>query len=213
MGHLNFRNLVRASKDGAIRGIDVQDNVENPDCEICIKGKMTRPPFQKESNTRKTRKLELIHTDICGPMRVSSNGGSKYFITFTDDSTRWTEVRFLQSKDQALEEFKTFKTFVEKQHDAKIKAIQSDNGREYVNKKFDEYLSAQGIQRRLATAYTPEQNGVAERKNRTLVDSVRCLLLQSGLSPSFWAEAIHIANYIKNRCPTKKLGGRIPHEA
>ncbi|KMQ89436.1 retrotransposon unclassified [Lasius niger] len=146
-------------------------------------------------------------------MRVSSNGESKYFITFTDDCTRWTEVRLIKSKDQALEEFKAFKALVEKQHDAKIKTIQSDNGREYINKEFDEYLKEQGIRRQLTTAYTPEQNGVAERKNRTLVDSARCLLLQSGLPPSFWAEAIATANYIRNRCPTKKLDGRTPHEA
>lgn len=114
-------------------------------------------------------------------MRISSNGGSKYFITFTDDCTRWTEVRFIGSKDQALEEFKAFKAFVEKQHDVKIKAIQSDNGREYVNKEFDEYLKKHRIQRSLTTTYTLEQNGVAERKNRTLMDTARCLLLQSGL--------------------------------
>ncbi|KMQ92280.1 retrovirus-related pol polyprotein from transposon tnt 1-94 [Lasius niger] len=93
MGHLNFRDLIRASKSGAIRGINVQGGIEDSNCEICIQRKMTRgSSFPKESD-RKTVKLELIHTDICGPMRVLSNGGSKYFITFTDDCTRWTEVR------------------------------------------------------------------------------------------------------------------------
>lgn len=211
MDHLNFRDLVCALKNGAIRGINVKEEPEDSNCEICIQGKMMRLSFPKESD-QKTAKLELIHTDICGPMRVTSNGGSKYFITFIDDSTRWTEVRFIKSKDQALEEFKAYKALVEKQHDAKVKAIQSDNGREYVNKEFDEYLKTQGIQRRLTTAYTPEQNGVAERKNRTLVDSARCLLLQSGLPLSFWAEAIFTANHIRNRYPTKRLDGRTPHE-
>jgi len=155
LGHLNFYDLVRASRDGAIRGVSVPYKFKDLNCEICIQGKMTRPSFPKESD-RNTVKLELIHTDICGPMRVSSNGGSKYFITFTNDSTRWTEIKFIKSKDQALEEFKSYKALVEKQHGVKIKAIQSDNGREYVNKEFDEFLKTQGIQCRLTIAYTPE---------------------------------------------------------
>ena len=81
-----------------------------------------------------------------------------------------------------------------------------------MSKEFEEYLKSQGITRRLTTAYTPEQNGVAERKNRTLVESARCLLIQSGLPPSFWAEAVSTANYIRNRCPTKRLNGRTPYE-
>lgn len=132
-----------------------------------------------------SKKMELIHTDLCGPMRVCSNGGSKYFITFTDDRSRWTEIRFIKHKNEALKEFQAFKAFVEKQHGAQIKAVQSDNGLEFVNREFDDYLKSQGIQHRLSTLYTPEQNGVAERKNRTLLEAARCLLLKSGL-PSFF---------------------------
>jgi len=182
-----------------------------PSCEICLQGKMTRLSFLKASN-RKSQMLALIHTDICGPMRVQSNGASKYFIMFTDDCSRWTEVRFIAHKSQALEEFKAYKIFVEKQHGMKIKTLQSDNGREYVNQEFDEYLKSEGIKRRLTTTYTPEQNGIAEHKNRTLVQMSRCLLLQSGLPPSFWAKAISTTNYIRNKCPTKALD-RIPYEA
>lgn len=103
--------------------------------------------FPKESNQR-TDKLELVHTDICGPMRVSSNGGSKYFMTFIDDDEDGLykmDGGEIPKKQGSLEEFKAFKTFVEKQHGTSIKAIQSDNGREYVNKEFDEYLKTQGI--------------------------------------------------------------------
>jgi len=87
MGHLNFRELHQASKNGIIRGAYTGSDGSEPSCEICLQGKMTRPSFPKASN-RKSQKLALIHTDICGPMRVQSNGGSKYFITFTDDCTR-----------------------------------------------------------------------------------------------------------------------------
>jgi len=193
MGYLNFYELHQASKNGIIRGAYTGSDGSEPSCEICLQEKMTRPSFPKASNC-KSQKSALIHTDICGPMRVQSNGGSKYFITFTDDCTRWTEVRFFAHNSQALEEFKAYKIFVEKQHGMKIKALQSDNGREYVNQEFDEYLISEGIKRRLTTTHTPEQNGIAERKNRTLVEMSRCLLLQFDLPPSFWAEAVSTAN-------------------
>lgn len=91
--------------------------------------------------------LNLHDMDLCGPMRVVLNVGSRYFITFTDDQSRWTEVRFIKNKHQALEEFKSYKTFVEKQHGVKIKAIQPDNGKEFVNREFNDFLKSVGIQR------------------------------------------------------------------
>lgn len=211
MAHLNYHDLLSACKNGAVRGIDLEKVDGHRECEVCIQGKMSRLPFPSESN-HVTDKLEIVHTDLCGPMRISSNGGSNYFITFTDDRTRWTEVRFLKNKSQALEEFKAYKALVEKQHGMKIKSIQSDNGREFINKEFDSFLKSEGIKRRLTTPYTPEQNGVAKRKNRTLVEAARFLLIQSGLPSRFWAEAISTANHVRNRCPTKRLNGRTPHE-
>ena len=108
--------------------------------------------------------------------------------------------------------FKEFKIFVEKQTGRNIKSIQTDNGREYVNREFDEFLKKNGIAHRLTVTHTPQQNGIAERKNRTLVEMARCLLIQSNLSPSFWGEAINTANYIRNRCPTNSLNGKTPFE-
>ena len=94
----------------------------------------------------------------------------------------------------------------------RIKILQSDNGTEYCNNQFDEFLVKNGIRRRLATAYTPQQNGVAERKNRTLVEMARCMMRQAGAPPAFWAEAIRNANYTRNRCPTSALEGQIPYQ-
>jgi Reverse transcriptase (RNA-dependent DNA polymerase)./Integrase core domain. len=146
-------------------------------------------------------------------MRIESKGRAKYFITFIDDSSRWCEIRFLKRKSEAFEAFKDFKKLVENQKERKLKCLQSDNGTEYLSKEFDEYLRKHGIKRRLAIAYNPEQNGTAERKNRTLLEMARCLLIQSGLPSSFWAEAVSTANYIRNRCPTKSLNGHTPYEA
>lgn len=101
---------------------------------------------------------------------------------------------------------------MEKQTGMKIKALHTDNGREYLSKEFDKLLNKEGIKRRLTVPYTPQQNGVAERYNRILVEMTRCMIFQSGLSPSFWAEAVCTANHVRNRCPTEALNGRTPFE-
>lgn len=211
LGHVNFRDLIAAAKSGAIRGLNLKGDLDNLVCDICTKCKMTRMPFPKESK-RVTSKLELIHTDVCGPIRVASHSGARYVITFTDDYSRWTEVRFMKAKSEAFQTFREFKAFVEKQHGQKIKCVRSDNGREYDNAAFNEFLKSEGIRREFTTTHTPEQNGVSERKNRTLEDAARCLMQQSGLPQSFWAEAVNTANYLRNRCPTKKLKGKTPFE-
>lgn len=133
-------------------------------------------------------------------MRVTSNGRARYFTTFIDDSSRWCEVRFLRNENDVLKEFESFRTLMERQYGIKVKCLQSDNGKEYVNAKFDEVLEKQGIRRRFTAAYNPEENGVAERKNRSLVETARYLLADSGLPPSFWAEALHTVNYIRKPC-------------
>jgi len=127
MGHLNFRELHQASKNSIIRGAYTGSDGSKPSYEIYLQRKINRLSFPKASN-RKSQMLVLIHIDICGLMRVQPNGGSKYFITFTDNCSRWTEMRFIAHKSQALEEFKAYKIFVEQQHGMKIKALQSDMG-------------------------------------------------------------------------------------
>ncbi|KMQ87616.1 retrovirus-related pol polyprotein from transposon tnt 1-94 [Lasius niger] len=172
---------------------------------------MTKAPFPKKSE-RQTELLEIIRTDVCGPMRVESIGKSKYFITFIDDHSRWCVVRMLKRKNETFEVFKHFKATVENQTGRRIRYLQSDNGKEYVNSKFDAFLRKNEIKRRLTVTLTPEQNGVAERKNQTLVEMARCLMIQSGLPLSFWGEAINTANYIRNRCPTSSLNGKTPYK-
>jgi transposase InsO family protein len=186
-------------------------NDEVIECEVCLQGKMVRTPFPKRSD-RTSELLELIHSDVCGPMRVESRSKARYFIEFIDDCSRWTVVRFLRSKSEAIEATKEFITMVENQQGKKIRTFQTDNGGEYTSEQFDNLLKGLGITRRFTIPHNPEQNGIAERKNRTLLDMARCLMLQSGLPPSFWAEAVNTANYIRNRCPSKSLGGRTPYE-
>jgi len=106
LGHLNYKDLAQAIEEGAVEGIKPEKHSKNDACEICIKAKMTRPPFTRKETERKTDVLEIIHTDICGPMRTESLAKSKYFIIFVDDATRWCEVRFLRQKSEALEALK-----------------------------------------------------------------------------------------------------------
>jgi len=202
---------MNCARNGIVQGIETGIQPNEFNCEVCIRGKMTRTPFRK-TNIRQLKPLEIVHTDVCGPMRIESNGEARYFVTFTDDHSRWVEIQLIRNKDEVLNAFKRFKLFAEKQTGHSIKYLQSDNGTEYRNKAFDEFLTEHGIGRRLAITHTPEQNGVAERRNCTLVETARCLLIQSGLPPSFWGEAVNTANSIRNRCPSKSLNRKTPYE-
>lgn len=170
---------------------------------------MTASPVPKKSK-RKSDLLEIIHTDVCGPMRSQSLGKAKYFATFIDDASRWCEVRFLKTKDET---FKEIKAMFENQKRKRIKFLQSDNGTEYVNGRVISYLKNAGIARRLTVPHHPQQNGVSERKNRTLMNTARYLLIQANLPDYMWAEAINTANYLRNRCPISSLNGKTPYEA
>lgn len=212
LGHLNVSDLREALRKGTIRGMTLEELGDDSECDTCRKGKMCRTPFPRKS-IRETCTLGLIHSDLCGPMRTESLGGAKYFMTLIDDRSRWCEVRFLKSKDEAFKAFVEFVALVENQTGYKVKCLQTDNGKEYLSGNFDNFLKSRGIRRRVTVPYNPEQNGVAERKNRSLIETARCLLSQSGLPSCFWAEALNAANFIRNRCPTKSLDGMTPHEA
>lgn len=210
LGHVNERDLKTMVKNGLVHGLQLKDNEKLSECEICVREKQTSKPFPKGSEERTSEPLEIVHTDVCGPMRHASWSNKKYFVTFIDDYSRWCEVYFIRNKSDVLTVFKEYKAEMENFTGKRIKALQSDNGREYVNSEFDTYLKKCGIKRRLTVPYTPQQNGVAERKNRTLVEMARCMMRQAGVPPIFWAEAVNTACYIRNRCPTAALKGRLP---
>lgn len=194
-----------------VKAVKLQPGEILPPCQVCIQGKFTALPFPKREERSETP-LQLVYSDICGPMRTRSNGGGLYFATFIDDYSRWCEVYILKKKSEIFTVFKEYKNLVENQLNLKIKTFQSDNAREYISGEFNKFLKNQGIQRRFTAPYTPQQNGVAERKNRTLVEMARCMIIQSGVPPSFWGEAICTANFIRNRCPTATLLGGTPYE-
>ncbi|GJR49289.1 retrotransposon protein, putative, ty1-copia subclass [Tanacetum coccineum] len=164
---------------------------------------MTRKSFPHHPE-RATELLGIIHTDVCSPLRHVSRQGASYFITFTDDYSRYGYVYLLKHKHEVFETFKVFKNEVENQLRKTIKAIRSDCGGEYISQEFKDYLKANGIVQQLTPPYTPQHNGVSERRNRTLLDMVRSMMNLTTLPLSFWDYALESATRILNMVPTKK---------
>jgi len=141
-------------------------------CTDCMIGKQHRDPIPKRSTWRASQKLQLIHADICGPISPTSNRKKRYLICFIDDFSRKSWVYFLVEKSKALVTFKYFKKSVEKEMDAYIKCLCTDRGGEFISQDFNDFCKENGIKRQLTAAYTPQQNGVAERKNQTIMNLV-----------------------------------------
>lgn len=209
-GHLNFDDLHKLKVNDMVTGLDIPLKMTAILCETC-RGKIHALPHQV-SGTRTKNTLELIHTDICGPINVTSMGGARYFVTFIEDYTRYTEVVMLKKKSDVFAAFVKYLAKAERETGNKIKRIRSDNAKEYVSKEFNQFLEAKGIKREFSIEYTPEQNGVAERMNRTIVEMARCMLIQSKSPTSLWAEAVNTAVYLRNRCPSKATGNKTPSE-
>jgi len=155
---------------------------------------------------------ELIHFDVAGPMPVASLGGARYFATFTDDFSRHSHVVFLKHKSELFREFVRFKMLVEKQQGFPIKRLRCDNAGENLSGEFQSFVEREGLIWELTMPYTPQQNGVAERLNRTLLDKAISMLKQAKLPKSYWAYAVKHACLLKNVSPTVSVKGRTPFE-
>ena len=208
-GRLNYRSLQNLCKENMVTGLPMvscRDGV----CSGCVLEKHHRDSFEKRASWHASAPLQLVHSDLCGPLPVASFSGYKYFLTFIDDFSRRTWVYFLKLKSEVFNMFLAFKAFVEKQSRHQIFKLRFDNGGEYVNNKFINFCTKHGIQMQQTVPYTPQQNGVVERKNRTLKEMDNCMLQSKGLSLNFWAEEINCANYIVNHTPTKVLKNITP---
>ncbi|KAL4289903.1 hypothetical protein GQ457_14G000940 [Hibiscus cannabinus] len=211
-GHLNFKSLSLLSNQNLVDGLPMIRRIDAV-CESCVVGKQHRDPFSKSSNMRASKPVELIHADVCGPMQTLSLNNSRYFVVFVDDFSRMTWVYFVKEKSEVFSVFKKFKSSIEKQSGNAVKVLRTDRGGEFVSTEFDNFCEEMGIQHQLTASYTPQQNGVAERKNRSLVEMAKSMLKAKCLPKSFWAEAIHTAAYVLNRSPTSALTHLTPFEA
>ena len=173
--HVNYNNLDRLINLNLLSKFEIDFN---RNCEIYVKVKMARECFKPVE--RSTKPLELIHSDVCDMKVVQTKGGKKYFITFIDDCTRYYYVYLLRSKNEAIEAFIQYTNEFENQLNKKIKALRSDRGREYES-PFGEFCLEYGIVHQTTASYSPQQNGVAERKNRTFKDMMNVMLISFGL--------------------------------
>ena len=201
MGHINSSRIHGLVKSGILNSLIFEPI---PVCESCLEGKMTKRPFKAKGN-RATIQLELVHTDVCGPMSVQARGGYEYFMTFTNDYSRYGYVYLMRHKSEAFDKFREYKAEAEKQLGVHIKQLLSDRGSEYLSGEFKSYLAQEGIISQLSSPGTPHQNGVSERRNRTLLDMVRSMLSYSSLPESFWGYALETAAYILNLVLSKSV--------
>ncbi|PNY07765.1 putative copia-type polyprotein [Trifolium pratense] len=211
-GHLNFNGLRVLQQKEMVKGLP---QIETPShvCEECLIAKQHRNSFPQESTWRASHVLQLVHSDICGPMNPTSNSNKRYFITFTDDFSRKTWVYFLKEKSEALEMFRKFKARVEKEKNQPIQCLRTDRGGEYTSSEFVNLCESNGIKRQLTAAYTPHQNGVSERRNITIMNMVRSMLTNKNVPKTFWPEAVNWSVHILNRCPTFSVKNMTPEEA
>ncbi|KAK1605909.1 hypothetical protein QYE76_029582 [Lolium multiflorum] len=201
LGHIGVKRMKKLHTDGLLESLDFESLDR---CEACLMGKMTKTPFSGMME-RATDLLEIIHTDVCGPMSVASRGGYRYVLTFTDDLSRYGYIYLMKHKSETFEKFKEFQSEVENQRNKKIKFLRSDRGGEYLSYEFSMHLKKCGILSQLTPPGTPQRNGVSERRNRTLLDMVRSMMSLTDLPLSFWSYALETAAFTLNRAPSKSV--------
>ena len=201
LGHINLDIINRLVKDGPLRKLNVGSL---PVCESCLEGKMTKRPFSVKGERFK-EPLQLVHSDVCGPLSVQARGGYEYFVTFINDYSRYDYVYLMHTKSETYGKFKEFMAEAEQWLSKSLKTLRSDRGGESLDTEFKDHLLEHGILSQLTTPGTPQQNGVVERRNRTLLDMVRSMISYSSLPISFWGYSLQTAVYILNVIQSKSI--------
>jgi hypothetical protein len=209
MGHMSEKGMQILHKRNLLPDLK---QIDLDFCEHCVYGKQKRVRFRRVGKEKKNERLELVHTDVWGPSQVSSLGGSHYYVTFIDDATRKTWVYCIRQKSDVFDTFKKWKSLVENETGKSLKCLRSDNGGEYCSKEFDDYFSYHGIRREKTVPRTPQENGVSERMNKTIMERARSMRLHAGLPLRFWEDVVDIVVYLINRGPSSSLDGRILEE-
>ncbi len=212
LAHVGMRNLQDLLKGNHILGLTNVSFEKDRVCSACIAGKQHQSKHSPKNIVSTSRPLELLHVDLFGPPSWDSLGGKKYGLVIVDDYSRYTWVFFLKSKDETKITFIDFSKQAQHKFDKEILAIRSDNGSEFKNYTLEELLSDEGIEHQYSAPYTPQQNGVAERKNRTLVEMARSMLDEYKSPHSFWAEAVNTACHASNRLFLRTILEKTPYE-
>ena len=207
LGHMSERGLKILAERKLLPGLT---SVSLPFCEHCVTSKQHRLKFDR-STARSKYILDLIHSDVWESPEMSL-GGAKYFVSFIDDYSRRLWVYPIKKKSDVFPVFKVLKAQVELETGKKIKCLRTDNGGEYTDGEFLAFCKQEGIKRQFTVSHTPQQNGVAERMNRTLLERTRAMLQTARLAKSFWAEGVKTACYLINRSPSTAIGLKTPME-
>ncbi|KAK1601292.1 hypothetical protein QYE76_018137, partial [Lolium multiflorum] len=181
-------------------------------CSACVAGKQLKKKHPIKSIVTTSRPLELLHLDLFGPSHYDTLGGSKYGLVIVDDYSRYSWVFLLKSKDETHREFITFAKKAQRTYESEIKAIRTDNGTEFKNYTMKEFVDDEGIKHEFSAPYTPQQNGVVERKNRTIIEMARTMLSEFNSPHNFWGEAISTAVHYSNRLFLRPLHNKTPYE-
>jgi hypothetical protein len=215
LAHAPFQQIAHIIKTGVASGIDKLQLKPPPAqiCSCCCAAKATRAPFQPRDPSRRANRPGIVlHADICGPIPTTSLQGNRYILPIVDEHSRFVTVYFLSSKAQAaaiiIECIRHYNNFT----GSSVSILQTDNGGEFSSHEFRRKLTDLGVRIQTSVAYNPEQNGVAERMNRTLIDRARALLLHASMPPTFWQCAVATAAHVSNRLPSSTNNGRSPYE-
>ncbi|GJZ80002.1 putative ribonuclease H-like domain-containing protein [Tanacetum coccineum] len=205
LGHINFKTMNKLVRGNLVRGLPSKLFENDHTCVACQKGKQHKASCKTKLVSSISQPLQMLHMDLFGPTFVKSLNKKMYCLVVTDDFSRFSWVFFLASKDETSGILKTFITGIENQINHRVKIIRCDNGTEFKNNEMNQFCQMKGIKREFSVARTPQQNGVAERKNRTLIEAARTMLADSLLPTTFWAEAINTACYVQNRASLKGM--------
>jgi transposase InsO family protein len=213
-GHISISALQQLDKQGLVSGLIIdQSSIPSHTCEACIQAKQKHKPFPQEAENRSEIAGERFLSDVWGPAKVTSIGGWRYYISFIDDAKRYDSILFLVKKSDSTERIKGHVVKLKQKFGRAPKFMRVDNGAELVNGEVKKFAEQEGITIEMTAPYSPSQNGIAERFNRTILELVRAMLIAKGLPPFLWDEAARHATYLRNRAPTRALSGMTPYEA
>ncbi|CAM8944616.1 unnamed protein product [Rhodiola kirilowii] len=211
-GHASMKLLHKLHQKDLVVGLPKVESAFEQICSACATGKQARTSFPSKQAISTCAPLDMVHMDLCGPVNVVSRGENMYILVIVDDYSRYTWTIFLSSKTQTFCEFEAWLKLIENKLDRKLTSIRTDNGTEFRNAQFLSLCRDKGIDHNFSAPRTPQQNGVVERKNRTLEDMSRTMLIASGVPKIFWAEAVHAASHILNRASLRSMIGKTPYE-
>nr|GEY12113.1 hypothetical protein [Tanacetum cinerariifolium] len=193
LGHLNFKTMNRLARHNLVRGLPSKSFDNDHTCAACLKGKQHKASCKTKFVNSMTKPLHTLHMDLFGPTSISSLNHKWYCLVVTDNFSRFTWTFFLKTKDETSGILRNFLTEIENLKELRVKIIRCDNGDEFKNKEMNNFCSKKGIKREFSNARTPQQNSVAERRNRTLIEAARTMLADVRLPVTFWAKAVNTA--------------------